>query len=130
MDIDAKRLYFKTDLQNSYKQCVNVCMQLLNGSNFILFKYVHFGSLIEMAESHKIKLINIIGPSSREIKKHSYVSNWIDDTGSLNIVSDFAIILKTNNITSDYLYTVPIWASFIRKVIRIFKRAKVNYINY
>lgn len=130
MNNETKRLYYTNDLRRSYKQCVNVCMQLLNDSNFILFKYVHFGSLIEIAETNSITIINIIGPASREIKNHNYASSWVDDNGNFNLISDFAIILKRNTVTSDFLYTLPIWSSFVNKIIRIFKKAKVNYINY
>lgn len=130
MNNDTKRLYYTNDLRRSYKQCVNVCMQLLNDSNFILFKYVHFGSLIEIAETNSITIINIIGPASREIKNHNYASSWVDEDGNFNLISDFAIILKRNTSTSDFLYTLPIWSSFVNKIIRIFKKAKVNYINY
>lgn len=132
------------DLENVYKNCLETCKTILKSntksheSNFILFKYVHLESFFKLLLQHhqyrKFSKINIVYPSSNMLKGHDYEAVWIDDE-SLNIVADFAaiyIMLKDNRnvAVKEILFTLPVWAVFLKKIIHLCRGIKITHVHF
>lgn len=139
MYTEVKKDLIYKDFLNVYSRCKNVCNEVLKSNSkcensFILYKYIHFGSLFDLVENHKFSTVNVIYPSSRILtvgKGYEYLALWIEKETILNIVADFAsiyIVSEDNKI--EILFTLPIWALLLKKIIRLFHGVKVTYVYF
>lgn len=136
--MDNREILLYNDLKTEYEICAKTCKMILatNQSSqigFVFYRYIDFKYIFEIREKNKrlknIKQINIIHPSSKKYSEHPYESFWIDNNNStiLNIISSFALIYISNQI---YLHTPPVWKSFLRKLIQLFRGIKVIDIRF
>lgn len=133
--MDNKEILLYNDLKKEYEFCAQTCRTILrenqlNTNGFVFFRYIDLESIFLLRKKNKtFKTINLIHPSSKEYSEHPYESLWIDSSNptALNIVSSFALIYISNRI---YLHTLPVWQSFLRKLIRLFRGVRVNNIRF
>lgn len=136
--MDNKELLLFNDLKKEYQCCMRTCRIILranqlNINGFVFYRYIDFESIFQLREKNKllktIKLINLIHPSSKEYSQRVYESFWIDSNNptTLNIVTSFATVYISNKV---YIHTLPVWQSFLRKLIRLFRGIRVNNIRF
>lgn len=136
--MNSKEVRLYNDLKTEYKICAETCKTILETNQvslngFVFYRYIDFENIFDLREKNKkfktIKLINIIHPSSKKYFEQPYESLWIDSDSptTLNLVSSFALVYISNQL---YLHTTPMWQSFLRKLIRLFRGVRVNDIRF
>jgi hypothetical protein len=136
--MNNKEILLLNDIKKEYKICAKSCKIILranqlNTNGFIFYRYFDFNELFSIREQckneKKIKLINLIYPSSKQFFEHPYESFWVDINSPtvLNIVTSFALVYISNSL---YLHTLPVWESFLRKIIRLFRGIRVSSIRF
>lgn len=136
--MNAKEVLLYNDLKEEYEICSNTCKTILrancsDSNGFVFYRYIDFENIFVLRDENKnlkkIKLINLIHPSSKIYSDHPFESIWIDGSNpnNLNIVKSFALVYISNR---NYLHTLPVWQLFVRKLIRLFRGIRVNEVRF